>query len=320
MMRGMASLEKLVEWAQHADPAARADAAHQLRSFASADPLSCSEATRILITLLCDPHPEVANVALVSLLDEGAGRQRWGREPPAVLVAGLASPHLAIRDLCWDRLGSLALSWEVLAELGIEPSRAIELVSPQALIAAVRDARPWSPLALQEIARRQIQASLPLPDLRELRRALAGAGSDTSGVTKVMDDKRRAARRNRSVPRASKLAHLSDFLTAIRDEDDERAHELSYELSGGDFAALPAEFARTPPELQTTVIEFVGQGIPAGLFFLLAHLGGPHKEVAARGIANLCEIYPDEVALTAAEFAIVKRWTPGVVEPFVDDN
>ena len=155
---------------------------------------------------------------------------------------------------------------------------------------------------------------------------MAGAGGDPSGVVKVLDDKRRAARANRSVPRATKLAHLSDFLAEFNADDEadddhwERAHDLSFELSPGDLAALPAEVERMHPELQEDVIDVIGSGPPRGLFFLLAHLAGPHEEVAARAIAELCETFADEVVLTAAEYAIVKQWAPDVEEPLVDDN
>jgi hypothetical protein len=141
---------------------------------------------------------------------------------------------------------------------------------------------------------------------------------------KVLDDKRRAARANRSVPRATKLAHLRDFLAEFNADADadhwERAHDLSFELSPGDLAALPAEIERMRPELQEDVIDVIGSGPPRGLFFLLAHLAGPHEEAAARAIAELCGTFADEVVLTAAEYAIVKRWAPDVDEPLVDDN
>ncbi len=293
----MASLEKLLAWAQHADPDARADAAHQLRSFAT-DPLSQSEATRMLTTLLCDAHPDVARVALESLLAEGSGRQREARDPPSALAAGLASPHPAIRDSCRDKLRFLSLAWETLVDLGIDPSRAIELVSTEALIAAISDARPWSPLAIQEIAKREVADHLPLRELRQLQRALAGAGSDTSYVTKILDDKRRAAHRNRSGPRASKLGHPSDSLAAIHDEDDEAAHELSYRLTLGDFAALPAESLHALPSAPQRDVQrqFDPENeIPSELWQLIESGGGDpaalRRALDARDMPHTVEMF-----------------------------
>jgi hypothetical protein len=314
----MVSLEKVLAWAQLADPDARADAAFQLKKVAAtADPLSQVEAIRTLGKLLCDDSLDVARVAFESLAS------------PSALAAGLASPHPDIRDGCRDKLRGQSLAWEQLEDLGLDPSQAAELVTPTALIAAIREARSWSQLAIQEIAKRDLHQLWP-PEIRQLRRALAGAGGDTSGVMKVLDDKRRAARANRSVPRATKLAHLSDFLAEFNADDDaddeadadhwERAHDLSFELSPGDLAALPAEVERMRPELQEDVIDVIGSGPPRGLFFLLAHLAGPHEEAAARAIAELCETFADEVVLTAAEYAIVKQWAPDVEEPLVDDN
>lgn len=116
----MVPLEKVLAWAQLADPDARADAAFQLKKVAAtADPLSQVEAIRTLGKLLCDDNLDVARVAFESLAS------------PSALAAGLASPHQDIRDGCTDKLRRQSLAWEQLEDVGLDPSQAAELVPQQ---------------------------------------------------------------------------------------------------------------------------------------------------------------------------------------------
>ena len=80
-------------------------------------------------------------------------------------------------------------------------------------------------------------------------------------------------------------------------------------------AGLSAEFDRAEPELQAALVETIGHGPPRGLFFLLDRLSGPYAELAAIGIAKMCQAFTPDVALTEAELALVKRYVPAFPEP-----
>jgi hypothetical protein len=256
-------LHTLLTWTRLEDPAARADAAHQLRKHA-ADP-GCPETVRTaLAQLVADTDPEVARIAVSSLLSAST-------VDPMLCVRGLASPHEDVRTTCRTKLEGMHLTWPELAKLGLDGAQGITFVSTEELVCAVVSAEAWRDLATDELAQRDL-TDVALADLQILEAALERSGRDAAWLSAHLAAKRKEAISHRRAPRAKGTKYLSDFIADVASENIDGADDYVFMLTSGDWAALPAELARMESELQAMTLDKIGHGPARGLFVLLDHL------------------------------------------------
>jgi hypothetical protein len=306
----MESLEKLLGWAKLDQWEARAEAADKLRRCSTTQD-EVVPALQALTTLVADPDIRVARVVI-------ARDNVTGWRAPTVYLGGLRSPHAEIRESCRQQLAGLNFTWEKLTTLGLEPAQALEFVDIGDVVRAIVDGDDWCDLAMQRLKADDL-IHFDLHELRALEAALRERGGDASMVADYLASKRGVAVRNRSVPRAKKTEHVDAFVRDVLCEDVDSAQDYVHMLKPGDWAALSERTERLPAELRDLIVEAVGGGPAAGLFFLLHYLEGPYAETAARGIAQVCETFAIDVALTRDEYATVRQVVAEVPEPFLID-